>query len=122
MKRIALSLSTLFAAALPLTGFAAAAARPASPTAVTASALSPGSLGGYVQQKGARPDSAVAGAVKVKLINEFAQPVARHETASVPDVAGFASLLPQKNAAVQGLMSTGQNNAVLLHGLPARAK
>ncbi|MBM4345847.1 MAG: hypothetical protein FJ100_20945 [Deltaproteobacteria bacterium] len=123
MKRIALALSALFAAALPLTGFASAPERPAAVArAATTSALSAASLGSYVQQKGARPDSAISGAVKVKLFNEFAQPVAKHDTAAAPDVAGFASLLPQKNPAMQGLMSAGQNNALLLNGLAARPK
>ncbi len=123
MKRIVLTLSALFAAALPLTGFAAGAARPAaSQTSAVSAAFTAGNLGSYVQHKGVRPDSAIAGAVKVKLINEFAQPTARHETAAAPDVVGFATLLPQKNAAMQGLMSAGQNNLVLLNGLPARAK
>lgn len=103
--------SSVFAGAAP-----APAARPAAASA-TAAALAPASLAGFVQAKGARPDSAVQGAVKIKLISEFAQPTAQHGTHAPADVPAIAGYLPAKNAALQGLMSAGQNNDVLLHGI-----
>jgi len=106
--------------AVASTVFAAAAGpAPKSVGSATAQGLSPASLAGFVQAKGPRPGAELQGAVKVKLISEFAAPAA-HGTGVAPDVATFASLLPGKNVALQGLMAAGQNNALLLNGLTSR--
>ena len=127
MKRFATHFAVLAAnAALASTVFAGAGsnagAHPAAPapraaqTASTSPAFGAAAFAGFVQAKGARPDSAVQGAVKVKLINEYAQ-AAVGGTASGADVATMASLLPAKNAAMQGMMVAGQNNVLLMTGL-----
>lgn len=126
MQRIVTIVATLTINAIVASSvFAGDAAAPvatprAAQTASAATGFGPAAFASFVQTKGARPDSAVQGAVKIKLFNEFAQAPATAGTAAAADVAGIASLLPSKNAAIQGMLVAGQNNAVLQHGLTAR--
>ena len=121
MKRIAISLFTLIATTAQLSSVWAspAATVRVAQTSAGSAAFSAGSLSGYVQAKGSRPDSAIAGAVRTKLLNEYTKAVPNHATAITADVVGLAGLLPSKNPAISGLMSVGQNNSVLLNGLTA---
>lgn len=87
----------------------------------TSIASSPATMGlaGFTQSKGPRP-ATMSGAVSVKLFNEFAKPQGQ-ATQVAANPSAFSGYLQGKNAALTGLVGQGQNNAVLLNGLTAKA-
>ena len=119
---VAACVTNLALASSVFAGTVAAPAPRAGQTVAAGAASTGASFRGYLQAKGARPDAGLSGAFKVKLLNEYSHPAAKHTTgaAATADVEGFAALLPSKNRAIQGLVTAGQNNAVLQFGLKAQ--
>ncbi len=89
-------------------------------TASAAPSFGASAFAGFTQQKGARPASAVSGAVSAKLLNEYGKPAA-HSTGIKPDTKGLSGFIAPAAPKVAGMVGQKVNTA-LLTGLVSAPK
>lgn len=123
MKNFAIA--TVIAAlqiAVAVPAFAGAlAAAPRSQTAATAPGFAATGLAGFTQAKGAKPATAVSGAVSARLLNEYAAPAAGQSTLLKPDARAFSGLVGAATPTVSGMLGQ-KTNALLSSGVPGLAR